>query len=879
MASTTPTRVPKSRILTYALDNFGGGLDLREGIESNDQNRFLQMNNCYVTNGRKIKRRMPLRVASGQRDAKSQGLVFLEGSFYTFAPKGTTIAHTIVLPYPLVTLYFDLPDYCTTATAWTLIDAKIQGGKVSAYIQHAYPGNVVTSRQYLHVFDGLLNKPTYSEDPNVPTNWSPSLPVHIYGQGVAGTFAPTFKPAMFVAGSKLVVSRPDRNTAFSRIAKPRYFNTWTYSQMGTQGEMWYFFAPQGQGTLLNFVVSEDFSKLQLDQTWSAYILEYLDATGTWQKFLEDSSAPTVNGHYFPAAIASRFSGGWANEIQLQVKWTGAADTIFRFRMLAGLPPLVVASGATFFINTDQWLVPAGTKTLAPTYATLPQQLANGDGSTTVFTTALGGKFPIGTGPKVYVNGVLKTLTTDYTLSSIAAPTGNIPATFLVVTFLSAPASPVPIEIFYDVAGLSPPIATFEGSAVSYADPTSPYGSGQPYALYGGKTVYYAITRDAQPQQIWPVVTPGIIPMNGYQRYFINIFTAVIYAAGPPASLATPLSVMPYYYGANLAQPSAFYTAKQFDYIVNQAGNGEAGFINTSDYDNGNGTPSAISGVLDRVVIHFPSSTQLWQFEADPSQNKMLDQLEFGTAYHTHPVPVKFYDSVLTPAATGIRGVSVSGANLDNLQDNNVGDPIVNLSVVSQTAACFWAWTGQYVSAGIVDGLVQFLVLSYSKESKISAWSTWVGAGLTTVDYLIAYQGQLFVSSGLKVFYFDATSLSFVDDQDPVVGGKVVPYYSVAQWHYNNFQKPGFMKQIHRMDVVQQNSQQPFGASTCSFEFAYIPALGSAVAVGPTIKGVSLGARRIPLGIYCQGVSVIATCNDPLGWEFQGILMDYVLKAR
>jgi hypothetical protein len=827
---------------TFSLAEFDGGIDVRNGVYDENANRFATLDNLYVTVGKSLKRRPPCIKLSGSIDAQTKGLVQLKGQFYVFAKKGDTIAHTIA-GVTINTLYFDNPDYCTT---WTVVQSLVFNNVVVALIKHTFPGTTVTSRILLHVFDSKTNKPTYVEDPYCPTNWNPSFPLHVYRTGVAGAFDSSFTPVMGVGGSKLWISRPDGNVHCSKINNPRFWNNRDYTSLMNYGEWWYFVAPAGAAGIYNFVVSESFADTTGFGKWTAYVLEYLDSTGTWQKFVEDYGVPAVDGHYYPETVASRFAGG-PNEIKVRAYMAAPADRILRFRMIAGDAPYTT-TGITYY-----------------PYRT---NVFTGTGAQVAFQTSLVDGPQFGTDAlRVYVAGVLQAYPAAYTVTYVGG--------LALITFAVAPGAAARIAVIQSAQWIVPPGATYtyEGAvnsaftrnAVSAQvfDSTIPF----PASVFIGCLAQFQ-SGNGFVNFIAERTNATVNPVNGYERYIYKVVSyGITNAIAPNEFTASGLWI----YGNTVGSQTQFYVDKLFDYTVNQAGAGEATYLATSNYAAQGGTIKAIIGINNRMVFIYQDDSELWSVFPNPADCRFQSNLLFGCgSTELTPKPILFNPQyAIIPTATGVRGLSmVPGNNTDSLQDNNLGEPLIDVVLPTQSAAAYWPFLGCYVTAGALAGASQLYVYNYSKESKIAAWSRWLPTSIATVDGLFDRQDRLYVLSGTSLYYFDAAKAvtSFRDTNDGATA-----YQSKATWHFNDLKKPGTYKQFLNFDCIQS------GLATWSFLFS--PNDLTVVSDSFPVERTTYGDGRIPLGQMSHAIAAQFTSVDDTGFELDQIAIDYRYLSR
>jgi hypothetical protein len=330
---------------TLTLNDFRTGVDRQHGRYPGTKSLYAA-ENVVLSSGRHVASRPPIKRLDVELDARSQGLVVVNALVCVVCRSGDDITHDGPDAGQVTNLCWDIPDYAG-GDGWELLAATIAYNKVEAWIKHVYPGHPDGHMILKHVLDpsgAPRTKPTYSEDPWCPTNWNAdgTRPLHLYGKGEVGAGAPAYTPAQVVASGKLCANRPDGDTAFSISGDPRYWNPFSLADLQDFGLPYYRMAPSGQGTLLQFIIPEDFAALDDDRAWAGYVLEFLDGDGRWQKFTEVGSTPSDDLTYQVIPVDSRFDA--SNETALVVRWKGDAGTWFRWRAVVGLAPIQLVEG-------------------------------------------------------------------------------------------------------------------------------------------------------------------------------------------------------------------------------------------------------------------------------------------------------------------------------------------------------------------------------------------------------------------------------------------------------------------------------------------------------------------------------------------------------
>lgn len=897
---------------TFALEEFQGGIDLRDGLFSKNQTRFRVRKNVWTDKGKKIRRRVPCLDVDGGFSANCQGLVGIDGVLYTFAKKGDTVTHTGDLATQVTTLYFDSPDLCTD---WELLDVEIFEGYAAAWIRHTFPSTAYPSLCFMHVWDGLVFAPTFVQDPYLPGSFSPSI-ADLVGQA----YDADFSPVIGLGVSKIWSSTLRGNAHCCRTADGRIWNQRTRDNMLADGEPWCFVVPEGALSVREFIVPRDASTLGVDGRWAYYVLEYKDGD-SWTTMEEVAGAPTVAFTWRPVSVASRFAGGW-NEIQVQVCWGQADAGIIRLRLVPGdtslqlvtTPTVSIATGSgtswdlSFTAGSYRWRTndlverAAFTQNIDPAGAAKTFLLGlAGDGFAEVVDIT--SSFP--NGWELEHRRFFKKLV--FGVASTGATAINTPAwdTYPVktgtVTVTAGSPNVVGVGTLFTTQFANGDTVRINGEdriILSIADnlhlaTTTNFVGNASGATIARRTEHYSTYAGGE-TQVKTTLTTGAagdnLRINGVD-YLVHsndgsgIYTirnsagvAGDYSAAVDATYTVTMSVVPvlsdYQYAFQINENSDWYTNIIIEFN-DLAGAEDAVSISCSSLDNTGGLISAIAAVKNRMAICFPGSLQLWAIDQASNATAFLDSLAFGTGTQDLPSPVPFYGSLIIPTQTGWRSISVVGANTDNLQDLNIGEPIATMEQIDVRGAVFWPWHGQMIAAGLRGSDLVFLVLDYSKESKITAWSEWIVAGITDVDpsTMVVDAGKLYFRSGDKLLYFDAEATLFRDFAD--VAGAA--YESDVLWHFNDFEKPGLGKRIVGMDVIQD------GKATFSFQLAPYGSFGfettGPVQAGPTFEGTSYGRRKLPLVMTSHGIAPRITSRDERGWVLQRLALHFLYLGR
>lgn len=904
------------------LDNFSGGLDLRFGRFSGRQNRLRELLNAFITNGLKIKRRPPLKKITGQIGANASGLVFSEGKWYSFCKRGDAPGHTDdVATFLTETLFFDAPEYTTT---WSLVDFDVIDGWPVALIRHTFPGTAHTERLCYHVWDEAPNLPTYVQDPFVPNEFVEGFPVHAYGTGTL----PTFKANQYLPigqgaskGWLALGNGKARATGVAgqgRTYNLRVWNSHDLDDAKELGEWFYFVTPTGQGDSLDFYVPLDPADLDDDRKYSAYVLEYLDATGTWQKFVEDAVDPTVHGRYRPLGATNPWAGG-DDVIRLRVYWTGAADTILRFRAISGAPPVQIVNGCTlaetliiqrtangadrvydsdhpfsdidanFALYYNTALLTKGTDfnfvsdpvdgsgRAEFAYWKIDDWPNSGTPGSPTPATALTTTYPwstwsaYGTESGVYVNGVKKTLTTHYTVSDdggfvrVTWVVGQEPAIGATVEVIFVPTASLIVEFKKGDWGLTAGTYLFEDEPQQF--------DGTAFVLATNTKYLVAVSHDASIVAALHANPTVDMPLNGYQRYHCRIIKRIETDAASPIALTQDDT---YYYGyeeapASDVSKSSWYVDKEVE-LEAAAGSGDATELNTAVHEEFGETILAFGNIKNRLTVHYKSSMQLWAIDPDPTLMSFLDGQPGGLKGDNHFV-TPFYGTLIAPSPLGFRSVSLVGFNADSMRDLGIGDPVAAVFPLNMKAAAYWPWQGWYISGGVDSaGAFKFYMFNFSQQSRVSAWSRFSCAGISNVNHrgLIPADDKLYVVSGQDIYYFDASASVFRDDNDTAGVGNA--YESKVAFHFDDLNRPDALKRFLKYNVVQTGKSEVgfrFNPADEDVEWTELPFTDTTYGASPPL----------PMAVTAPGLAAVLRSTDETGWELERVAMRYMMLER
>lgn len=328
------------RAKSISEDKFALGMDCRPGVENDSLQTFRELHNVVVSEDGNLQTRSPCRKMNGALSPLAQGLIENGGQMFTLARRGDAVTHTGAVANFVQTLYFDPPE--NVLSTWRLAAYEVFQNHVIAYIRHDFPGQVITTRLYQHVWDLLVDQPTYVADPSAPWDWGPAgYPINAYGRGTGSSGAwQDFQPIMEPAAEKLWVNRVDRNVGFGGIGRSRVWNSQSATTIEKLGMMYYFTVPN-TGAVTQYAIPEIFADFSDYQKFAAYVLERLNADGSWTKIPETFG--TLGNGQWQLTSGTRF---WSSQAIAVITAQGLlVDALIRIRILL-TPEVDIVTGGT-----------------------------------------------------------------------------------------------------------------------------------------------------------------------------------------------------------------------------------------------------------------------------------------------------------------------------------------------------------------------------------------------------------------------------------------------------------------------------------------------------------------------------------------------------
>lgn len=218
---------------------------------------------------------------------------------------------------------------------------------------------------------------------------------------------------------------------------------------------------------------------------------------------------------------------------------------------------------------------------------------------------------------------------------------------------------------------------------------------------------------------------------------------------------------------------------------------DAGFLGVGIQQSGSTNPTALGEYSGNLVVFFRDSAQVWLVDPDPAKMSFIQGIDAGCPYQ-HGASNMAGDVFFT-SYDGIRSITTQSTT-GNMIDVDAGSPIDSLikqsfGVNDDIRAFYFRGGGQYWA---MNGNVAF-VYSFSRTSKISAWSKYVFPfNITDVTEL---DGDLYFRAGNTVYKLDENAYSDAG----------VDFDVTIEFPYLDFKTPGVMKQILGMDSVMIGS--------------------------------------------------------------------------
>lgn len=258
--------------------------------------------------------------------------------------------------------------------------------------------------------------------------------------------------------------------------------------------------------------------------------------------------------------------------------------------------------------------------------------------------------------------------------------------------------------------------------------------------------------------------------------------------------------------------------------------GDAGFLPTGQKAEGETKPRGLGRYRERLSVLHRDSIQTWNVDPDPALHDLDKIIDAGTLYPLSAGNVS--QDLYLLSDFGFRSISTIELS-GSLQDLDVGNPIdelveADLALTTDPIAIFWHGGGQYWCR-MYGGVVW--VFTYSRVSKVFAWSRYEFP--VTIDAIAELNNLLYVRAGDLVYRVDKPEDGGND------GGLVT---ALVQLDYQDFGKPGQLKQFIGFDIVQD------GRSDVSFSVTPNDPSGASFGTAIETIGDTRAGGMLPIGM-------------------------------
>lgn len=231
---------------------------------------------------------------------------------------------------------------------------------------------------------------------------------------------------------------------------------------------------------------------------------------------------------------------------------------------------------------------------------------------------------------------------------------------------------------------------------------------------------------------------------------------------------------------------------------------DAGFLPASLQQNTNSPVTAVGVFQDALVTFFEESAQIWDVAVDPSANKIRKRI-FGLGTTAPYSLASFSNDLVFLSPFGFRSMYVS-SQTDRIDDLDVGSPIDSLVVpdiavadpASDPSKVIGAWLpqlGQYWAIFNMGTYSKAWVYSYSKASKLAAWSEYVFPTGLVIEAIATKSGKVYVRA-------DGLMFELADDQYTDANSDIEVEVQMA---FQDAKSPGVLKQFSAADFVFDGS--------------------------------------------------------------------------
>jgi len=269
---------------------------------------------------------------------------------------------------------------------------------------------------------------------------------------------------------------------------------------------------------------------------------------------------------------------------------------------------------------------------------------------------------------------------------------------------------------------------------------------------------------------------------------------------------------------------------------------DAGFLPVTLQSDQRAECAAVGTFRESLVVFFPESAQVWGVQVDPSANQLTSRIDgVGTG---HPISLSsFYQDLAFLSQFGIRSITVQQQS-DRIDETDIGvpvDPLVSAAVAAnsgpESAAVLGIWIqqfGQYWVLFDAGGYTQAFVYSFSRSSKLAAWSVYTFpvllTGITTAS------GKAYVRTASSLYELAADQ--FTDDSEPIDVD--------VQMAFQDAKLPGVEKMFYGADFVFEGAPQ--------LSYLYDPRDPSKETNPQTVTGDTRAGTLVPVEVSAAAIA-------------------------
>lgn len=279
---------------------------------------------------------------------------------------------------------------------------------------------------------------------------------------------------------------------------------------------------------------------------------------------------------------------------------------------------------------------------------------------------------------------------------------------------------------------------------------------------------------------------------------------------------------------------------------------DAGFLGVGIQQTGVTTPTALGEYAGNMVVFFRDSSQVWTVDPDPANMSFVQGLDVGCPY-PHGA-ANMAGDVFFASYDGIRSITTQSTT-GNMIDVDVGSPIDSLVKADyqpgdNIRAFYFRGGGQY---WCMKGAEAY-VYSFSRTSKISAWSKYVFPfAITDVTEL---DGDLYFRAGDTVYKLDENATTDAG----------VNFTVSIEFPYLDFKTPGVLKQIIGMDSVI--------IGTADFSIKFDARQPDFVTPAITLSGDTRPGEMTPVEVVSVGIAPVISVTNSGEFELHALTFYY-----